>query len=165
MILGYGTQKFLETAKKAGVDGIIIPDLPVEEFQKYNDIFIKHDIDSIMLVSLTSSKERIKKIISNCRGFLYCISVKGVTGERKDIDPQFLKLLTDLRKLTEIPVCPGFGISNLNQVRELKNYCDGLIIGSKLSSIILESKSFQEGLVKLKIFTRDVNSILKTSKS
>ncbi len=161
MILRYGTDKFLEAACKAGVEGIIIPDLPVEEFNKYTDTFSRHHIDSILLVSLTSSEERIKKIISSCRGFLYCISVKGVTGERKRIDPEFLDLLISLRGLTDIPVCPGFGISNLEHVKELKNYCDGLIIGSRLSSLILESRSFKEGLTGLKIFASDVINILK----
>ncbi len=164
MILRYGTDKFLEAASKEGVEGIIIPDLPVEEFNKYIETFSKYNIDPILLVSLTSSEERIKKIISSCRGFLYCISVKGVTGERKRMDPEFLDLLISLRRLTDIPICPGFGISSLNHVKELKNHCDGLVIGSRLSSFILESKSFKEGLTRLKIFAADVNNILKNRK-
>ena len=163
MILRYGADKFLETAKKTGVDGIIIPDLPVEEFHIYNRIFLKNKIDPIMLISLTSSKARIRKIISKCRGFLYCISVKGVTGERKNIDPEFLKLLTCLRKLTDIPVCPGFGISNLDQVKILKTHCDGIIIGSRLSSMILESKDLQKGMARIEVFSKDINKILKYS--
>ncbi len=162
-VLRYGIDDFLRTANEVGVDGTIIPDLPVEELHKYKNNFYKYHIDPILLVSLTSGPERIREIIANCRGFLYCLSVKGVTGEQKNIDPELIKLLSYLRNLTEIPLCPGFGISNLDQIKELKNHCDGLIIGSKLSSIILESRNFKEGLKKLKDFTIGVNHKLKNS--
>jgi len=157
----YGLGKFLKKAENYGVDGLIIPDLPLEEFYNYKDVFNKSRIANIMLATLTSTRERLEKIANICSGFLYCVTVKGVTGARDDIDDQTRDFLINLRSITELPLAIGFGISNINQINKIKKYCDAVIIGSKILSILMESKTLKIGLEKLKYFLAEINRVLK----
>ncbi|MBM3707064.1 MAG: tryptophan synthase subunit alpha [Actinobacteria bacterium] len=157
----YGLGKFLKKAENYGVDGLIIPDLPLEEFYNYKDVFNKSRIANIMLATLTSTRERLEKIADICSGFLYCVTVKGVTGARDDIDDQTRDFLINLRSITELPLAIGFGISNINQINKIKKYCDAVIIGSKILSILMESKTLKIGLEKLKYFLAEINRVLK----
>ncbi|MCJ7665948.1 MAG: tryptophan synthase subunit alpha [Actinobacteria bacterium] len=152
----YGIEKFLSGAEKAGVDGIIIPDLPLEEFKKYKHFFDKSTIDNIMIASLTSGRERLAGIAAAGRGFIYCVSLKGVTGIRSglsDDDPDFLRVL---RSVTDLPLALGFGLSTAGQVSRIKNKCDGIIMGSKILDIILKSDDFDKGLKELERFCRGI---------
>jgi tryptophan synthase alpha chain len=160
----YGLEKFFKKATECGVDGLIIPDLPLEEFYAFRDYFRQSSIANIMLASLTTVTERLIKIAGISRGFLYCISIKGVTGARNNIDYEVKKFLMQLRKITDLPLALGFGISNLDQIREVKEYCDGIIIGSKLLSIIMDSLNIEAGLTEAAVFLKDLNSELKNLK-
>jgi tryptophan synthase alpha chain len=161
-IYRYGIEKFFKNAKKSGVSGVIIPDLPPEEFDIYKDYFNGAGIDNIMFASLTSGKERLKTVAEKGRGFVYCVSLKGVTGVRNDINPGIIRFLKDLRRITTLPLALGFGLSNREQIIRVKDYCDGIIIGSKILSLILETNSFKEGIKKVEDLTSSVVSILKT---
>ena len=158
----YGVDKFLKEAENSGVNGIIIPDLPPEEFDIYKNYFKGANIDNIMFASLTSGKERLRVVAKKSRGFIYCVSVKGVTGVRNSINPEIIRFLKDLRKITVLPLALGFGLSNKEQVIKVKDYCDGIIIGSKILSLILEAGSFREGIEKVKKFALNISDILKT---
>lgn len=160
-IYHYGTGRFLKKAKRAGVNGLIIPDLPLEEFTSYKSYFHKAGIDNIMLASLTSGKERLQAITEESRGFIYCISVKGVTGIRNSINPEVINFLRNLRKITSLPLALGFGLSSREQISQIKNYCDGIIIGSKILSLILKADSFEQGIKEVENFTLSISSILK----
>ncbi len=160
-VYGYGFERFLLKAKKSGTDGIIIPDLPIDEFYAYKKIFREINIDNIMLASLNSAEGRLREIAKECRGFLYCVSVKGVTGVRDQINEDVIDMLKKLKEITRLPLCPGFGISELAHIKSLIPYSDGIIIGSKLISMILESRDFDEGLKKIDEFLVGVNSVLK----
>jgi tryptophan synthase alpha chain len=160
-IYHYGPEKFLKNAESAGVNGLIVPDLPLEEFIYYESYFNRANIDSIMLASLTSGKERLKNIAEKSRGFIYCISVKGVTGVRSSISPEVINFLKNLRKITSLPLALGFGLSSKKQIDQIKDYCDGIIIGSKILSLILEAGSLEQGIRKVEDFTLGVNNILK----
>ncbi|MBC8499904.1 MAG: tryptophan synthase subunit alpha, partial [Candidatus Atribacteria bacterium] len=160
-IYHYGTGRFLKKAKEAGVNGLIIPDLPLEEFTSYKSYFHKAGIDNIMLASLTSGKERLQAITEESRGFIYCISVKGVTGIRNSINPEVINFLRNLRKITSLPLALGFGLSSREQISQIKNYCDGIIIGSKILSLILKADSFEQGIKEVENFTLSISSILK----
>ncbi len=161
-IYHYGLEKFLKNAESAGVNGLIIPDLPLEEFIGHESDFDRVNIDNIMFASLTSGKERLHTIAEKSRGFIYCISVKGVTGVRNSINSEVIDFLKNLRKVTSLPLALGFGLSNREQINEIKDYCDGIIIGSKILSLILEADSLEQGIRKVENFTLGVNNILKS---
>lgn len=161
IVYRYGIDRFLDNALKAGVDGLIIPDLPLEEFYNYMSISDYAHMDNIMLASLTSDDIRLHKISSVCRGFLYCVSVKGVTGIRKEMSRDVKNFLTRLRSITDLPLALGFGISNPDQISGIKDYCDGVIIGSKILSIIMEADGIKEGLDDLGKFMKKINNVLK----
>ena len=160
-IYRYGIDKFLKRASSAGVDGLIIADLPLEEFYNYKLFFDNSSIDKIMLASLTSSKERLYKISNICKGFLYCVAVKGVTGIRDGISSEVKDFLVKLRSITDLPLALGFGISNPEQINEVKKYCDAIIIGSKILSLLLDADDFNKGLSMVEGFIIKVNSVLK----
>ncbi len=161
-IYHYGLEKFLKNAESAGVNGLIIPDLPLEEFTCYESYFDKVSINNIMLASLTSGKDRLKDIAEKSRGFIYCISVKGVTGVRNSINSEVIGFLKNLRKVTSLPLALGFGLSSRDQIGRIKDYCDGIIIGSKILSLILEADNFSQGIGKVKDFTLKINNFLKS---
>lgn len=161
-IYHYGLEKFLKNAESTGVNGLIIPDLPLEEFICYESYFDRVNIDNIMLASLTSGKDRLKNIAEKSRGFIYCISVKGVTGIRSSISPEVINFLKKLRVVTSLPLALGFGLSSREQISQIKDYCDGIIIGSKILSMILEADSYEKGIRKVEDFTLKINNLLKS---
>jgi tryptophan synthase, alpha subunit len=161
IVLRFGIENFLLRSRETGVDGIIIPDLPLEEFYRYKYLFEKYNMCTILMVSLNTSMQRMKEIADNSRGFLYCVSAKGVTGERSEMGPEVKRFLSSLKRITDLPLCIGFGISNLNQVIEIKDYCDGIIIGSKISSIILNARTFHKGIKEAGNFAAGIIKVLK----
>ncbi|OQX22615.1 MAG: tryptophan synthase subunit alpha [Candidatus Altiarchaeales archaeon A3] len=136
LLYHYGLEKFVLQCSVNGIKGIIIPDLPVEESDELLNLCAQHDIDLIFLIAQTSTKERIKKISEKAGGFLYLISVLGVTGARENlnIEPKFIEdvrtVLKDIKK--EIPLALGFGISNANHINAIKDKVDGVIVGSAI---------------------------------
>lgn len=161
-VYNYGIEDFLKKCKRENVDGLIIPDLPLEEYWSFNHYFKRSKIDNIMLASLTSSNNRLKKIAEIGRGFLYCVSVKGITGIRPDLREEVKGFLTSLREITKLPLALGFGLSNKKQIAEIKDYCDGIIIGSKILSTVIENKDFGKALGEIESFTMEIEKILKS---
>tara|TARA_B100000900_G_scaffold356332_1_gene326062 strand:- start:399 stop:1238 length:840 start_codon:yes stop_codon:yes gene_type:complete len=130
-ILNYGFDNFCELASKAGVAGLIIPDLPLEEAYKFSEISSSYDIDLILLVAPTTPFERMKIISNNTKGFTYLVSVTGVTGERNKMENRVESLITKLKEISTNPVAVGFGISSPEHVNKVRNWgADGVIIGS-----------------------------------
>lgn len=138
-IFGFGTERFFDICAEIGVDGVIIPDMPYEEKDEIQPYADNHDIISISLITPTS-KDRIEKIASSARGFVYCVSSTGVTGMRSSFSTDFNEFISEIKKYTDIPCAIGFGISNAQQAREIKQYCDGVIIGSAIVNIIAENQ-------------------------
>lgn len=126
-----GVEKFLEEAAQSGVDGLIVPDIPLEERKELQDACIVNGIYLIPLVARTS-KNRIAKITENAKGFVYCVSTNGTTGERAGFDDKVTEYLQEVRNIVDIPMCIGFGISSKESVKEVKDYCDGVIVGSAI---------------------------------
>ncbi|MCL5770884.1 MAG: tryptophan synthase subunit alpha [Actinobacteria bacterium] len=157
----YGIDNFLNNASNAGADGLIIPDLPLEEFYNYKNYFQNSALDNILLASLNSSTERLKKISSLTQGFLYCVSVKGVTGVRNNIDSEVIEFLKRLKEITKVPLALGFGISTAEQVSKVKKYCDAVIMGSKILSILLQAGDFNKGLEIVSKLVYEINLTLK----
>jgi len=136
IIFSYGIENFVREAKKNGADGIIIPDLPLEEAQEILNITKKEDFPLIMLVAPTTSNIRLKKIISISDGFIYYVSLTGVTGTRTVLPTKIKENINKIKNITKIPLCVGFGISNEDQAKKISNLSDGIIVGSAIIKII-----------------------------
>lgn len=139
-IYSYGIAAFFEDANKAGVDGLIIPDLPIEEEEILSPYLESSSTELIRLVTLTSTKERIEQIASRGRGFIYAVTVTGITGTRVDFQEKVGEYLRSIRRVSPIPVLAGFGISTPEQVKEMSHYCDGVVVGSKIVELFHEHK-------------------------
>ncbi len=144
-ILQYGPDKFFFDCKVSGIDGVIIPDLPFEEQSEIRDVAEKHGIDIITLVSPTS-KDRVERIAKDAKGFIYCVSSLGVTGVRNEFRTDFDEFFSYINKVTDVPKAIGFGISTPDQIRKLKRYSDGLIVGSAIVRQIENSSNIEEAV-------------------
>ena len=136
LILHAGVDSFLEKAKKAGVQGIVVPDVPFEESETLRSAGKKYGIDAIQFVAPTTSEERMEKILKNAQGFIYAVSVTGITGARKEVGKESLELIGKVKKHSKIPVALGFGISEpLHAMEAINAGADGVIEGSNLVKI------------------------------
>jgi tryptophan synthase alpha chain len=137
-ILSYGTERFAARAQQAGVDGILVVDLPPEEAAELRQYTDPKNIDFISLIAPTTSTERVRMIASHASGFLYYISITGVTGTAK---PHVEEVATDIKRIrtvTALPLVVGFGISTPQQAKEIAPYADGIVIGSAVVRMIEE---------------------------
>ncbi|MFJ8266225.1 tryptophan synthase subunit alpha [Peribacillus asahii] len=130
-ILAYGIGQFVTDCVKAGIAGCIIPDVPVEEEGLFAPIQ-EAGIHLIRLVTLTSSKERIAEIAETAQGFIYAVTVTGITGAREAFGSEVGAYLEQVKEISPVPVLAGFGISTPEHVRSATKYCDGVIVGSKI---------------------------------
>ncbi len=138
-IYQYGLEKFSRDAATAGVDGVIISDLPPEEAADWKKAASGVGLDTIFLVAPTSTEERIKTIIASSSGFIYYVSVTGTTGARRTLPSGLLSSLKRIKQKTKKPVAVGFGVSMPEQVRRLSQWADGIIVGSALVRVIEEN--------------------------
>lgn len=137
-IFRYGTEKFFAQCKEYGIDGVIVPDLPYEEFEEISGEAEKNGVIPISLVTPVSFG-RTEKIAKSAKGFLYCVSSTGVTGVRENMNTDFSDLFANIRKYSNVPNILGFGISSAEQASHLKQYCDGIIVGSAIVRLIDEN--------------------------
>lgn len=142
-----GLEKFVIDAKAAGFSGAIVPDLPIDEASELAKIAAANDFKLILLVTPTTPRDRAMKIAQLSTGFLYCVSVVGITGERSQLPPDLLDQLRWLRTQTSLPLCVGFGISTPEHVRLLRDASDGIIVGSAIVRK-LEAKKPIDAVVK-----------------
>lgn len=131
-ILSYGMDAFAQACKETGVYGLIVPDVPLEESEMLKNAFLETDVALVQLVSLTSPPERIEKIVAAGEGFIYAVTVNGITGVRDGFDDQLEKYLKQLKDISPVPVLAGFGISTPEQVRSVGSLADGVIVGSAI---------------------------------
>ena len=137
MVYRRGVERFYREAHEAGVDGILIADMPVEESDEVVDVAARYGIDPIVLVTQTTSDKRMEKIVRRARGYLYLVSVLGVTGARERVSDEALALLARVRKHTKLPLALGFGISTPEHVKTCAAAgADGVIVGSAIVSIV-----------------------------
>jgi len=127
-----GPEKFIQQAKDAGFSGAIVPDLPVEESESLARLAAARDFKLIQLVTPTTPRDRAVRIAKLSTGFLYYVSVVGITGERARLPADLLEQLRWLRGQTDLPICVGFGISTPEHVAMLRDHVDGVIVGSAL---------------------------------
>ena len=130
-LLCFGFEHFCELASNAGVSGLIIPDLPLEEAYKFSKIVSNHSMDLVLLVAPTTPFERMKTISNHTKGFTYLVSVTGVTGERNKMESRVENLIAKLKEINNNPIAVGFGISTPEHVNKVREWgADGVIIGS-----------------------------------
>ncbi len=140
-ILRFGVDNFARAAREAGVDGVIAPDLPPEEAGALDAALRANDLDLIFLAAPTSTPERLRKIAEATRGFLYLVSVTGVTGARAQMANDLGDFVARVRALTAKPVCVGFGIANAESARQVAQIADGVIVGSALVAQIAHAEN------------------------
>ena len=135
-IFRMGEVEFCAAAHRAGVDGVIIPDLPPEEASTLLEVAPAHDLATIFLASPTSSPERMRLIASVSTGFIYCVSVTGVTGARTSLSEEVQPMIIELKKQTQKPICVGFGVSTSEQANAVARLADGVIVGSAIINVM-----------------------------
>lgn len=164
-LLHYGISEFCEDAEKAGVDGLIIVDLPPEEDAELQLATHKHGISMIRLVSPTTPDDRLEKILQNTSGFVYYISMAGVTGTKSITASSVVSYVNNIKRFTKLPVAVGFGIKTPEHVKEVAKFADAVVVGSAIVGKMGEyvktysSKSDPNQLVK------NVSDFVKTLRS
>lgn len=146
-IFAYGVKRFAMDAKKAGADGVLVVDLPPEEADELKKETDKNFIDLIFLLTPTSDAARIKLVAEKASGFIYYVSVAGVTGVRKVLSSDLKNNINAIKKNTALPISVGFGISTREQVKEVSGIADGVVVGSAIVKIIGNSEG-KKGFVK-----------------
>lgn len=140
-VFKYGTKKFCQDAKKVGISGLIIPDIPLEE--EHQEHFIKYcreaGLKNIRIISPASTDDRLKKNAQVANGFIYCTARQGITGTQKGLDPTITIFFKNTRKYFKIPIAVGFGISNKERVETIRSFADIVIIGSAIIDVINKS--------------------------
>lgn len=136
-IFKYGNEKFVEKCLQSGIDGLIVPELPFEERAELDDVIAERPIDLITLAAPTSG-DRLKKILPPAKGFIYCVSKAGVTGERSELSPDLKGFMIEVKAYTDKPRAIGFGISSPDMVKSVKAHCEGVIVGSALVRRLLD---------------------------
>jgi tryptophan synthase alpha chain len=155
-IFRYGVERFAKDAKDAGAAGVIVPDLPPEEAQDLIRSARGADLDTIFLLAPTSTRERIERVSEVSRGFVYYVSLTGVTGTRDSISSDIGASIAEIREVTSMPVCVGFGISKPEHVRKVSRFADGVIVGSALMGLIEKGLQDPECVAHVGAFVREL---------
>lgn len=133
----YGKERFMKQCAKAGIDGVIVPDVPFEEKRELADVCRENGIDLISMIAPTSD-ERIATIAKDAEGFLYCVSSMGVTGVRSEIKTDIAAMIQKVNAVTDIPCAVGFGISTPEQAEKMAALSDGVIVGSAIVKLVAQ---------------------------
>ena len=155
----FGINNFIKELKKNKVNGVIVVDLPPEEDNELCLPVIKNKIHFIKLATPTTNKERFKKIIKNSSGFIYYISITGITGANCKTNTKVKQEITNLKKLTKLPIAVGFGIKSKNDVNKLSKHADAVVVGSSIIKKIEDAQKKKYNKIKL------INYVLKYIKN
>jgi tryptophan synthase alpha chain len=155
-----GEAKFVESAREAGVDGLLVPDLPPEEGETLQKLTAEAGLCLTYLVAPTTTPERAKAIAAATTGFLYCISLKGVTGARAELPAELKAQIDGLRAATPKPLAVGFGVSRPDQARAVAAFADGVVIGSQLVKLIGEAPDDWERTARVGDYARAMREAL-----
>ncbi|CAL6331752.1 unnamed protein product [Bathycoccus prasinos] len=154
-----GVEKFVQQIADAGARGLLIPDVPLEETYETSKICSKYGIDLVLLSTPTTPTERARQIALNTKGFVYLVSVTGVTGMQTNVASRVEELVADLRKVTDEPIAVGFGVSNAGHAKQIVNWgADGVIVGSALVRALGEAASEEEGLKAFEEKAKEIRS-------
>ena len=157
MILHYGVKNFVTNCVKNGVDGLIVVDLQPEEDEELIENLKDSNIDLIRLITPTTNEERLKLILQNASGFLYFVSVTGITGQKSANLIELEKSIRKIKNFTDLPVVPGFGIKNATDVKNICKISDGAVVGSSIIKIIEDNLANKKEMIrKIDLFTKDL---------
>lgn len=160
-ILRRGIENYMTIIKDAGVHGLLVPDVPLEETETLRKEAQKHQIELVLLTTPTTPKERMNAIVEASQGFIYLVSSVGVTGTRESVNEHVQSLLQQIKEATSKPVAVGFGISKPEHVKQVAEWgADGVIVGSAMVKILGEAESPEQGLKELEVFTKSLKSAL-----
>ena len=146
----FGMEELTKASLESGVDGFIVPDLPIEESKELNDRLSEAGLALIQLVTPATPKDRIEMITNQSSGFIYAVTIKGVTGGEDALSADVTDYLKQVQEISKIPVCAGFGIREKSDVEMLANHVDGIIVGSAIVETIEQGNSPTEFLDQLK---------------
>lgn len=142
-VLKFGLEQFCSKCADVGIDGLIIPDLPPEEGHELEKSTRGHGLDLIYLLSPASTEERIQLVAGKASGFIYLVSLTGVTGARDELPQELEVFVARVRATTEKPLCVGFGVSTPEQAQRIAKVADGVIVGSRIIQLLDEDKSLK----------------------
>ncbi len=149
-VLAMGYQDFASAAAAAGAAGVIVPDLPPEEADPWRGAARDSGLDTIFLAAPPTPAERLRRILAASSGFVYYVSLTGVTGSGLELDPTLLAAVSAVRRAAQLPVAVGFGVARPEQARALARVADGVIVGSALMRLMLECRSPAQGLEQVR---------------
>jgi tryptophan synthase alpha chain len=143
-VFQFGTEKFVKEASEAGVAGVIIPDLIPDEAHDFISYAKKYRLDTIFLLAPTSTEERIKKVIRASTGFIYYVSITGITGAQIHMDTAMKATLSSIRSMTSKPIAVGFGITSPEEASSVSKLADGVIVGSAIVRLIMSGSDVKD---------------------
>ena len=158
-VFSYGLEEFCGACSRSGIDGLIIPDLPAEEGSALEAVTQRYSLDLIYLLAPTSTEERIRLVAERSRGFIYLVSITGVTGARESLPANLEEFVAKVRKVAAQPLCIGFGISNPDQAKQVAQIADGVIVGSR----IIQLMEGDESMAQVTELTRELRCALDQS--
>ena len=161
-IFQFGLEDFFKKCNKTGIDGLIIVDLPPEENNYIEKYTRKYNVHNIRLLTPTTNQERLKDILKHTNGFLYYISVMGITGTKKPSITEVKKSVKKIKKFSKLPVCVGFGITSKNQIKDINKFSDGCVIGSVIIKYI---EDFSNGLLTESKMLHNISDFLAKLKN
>jgi tryptophan synthase alpha chain len=156
-IYKYGLAKFCHDCVASGIDGLIVPDLLPEEGDELGNLAGKSGVDLIYFLAPTSVEERINLVAGKARGFIYLVSIAGITGARNELPPDLGSFIGKIKQIAKQPVCVGFGISSPEQAAQIAKTADGVIIGSKLVQLM---ETDDTAMTKTQLFIRETRKAL-----
>ena len=151
-----GVQQFAKRMVENGGVGVITPDLTIEESETWIQATNEEALDRVYVVAPSSSDERLKKVSSQCSGFIYAASLMGVTGARTSLASSARELVSRLRKHSDLPIAVGLGVSNAEQARDVASFADGVIVGSAFISLVQNASNEKEGVEKVRVLAREL---------
>ncbi|MBN3040387.1 MAG: tryptophan synthase subunit alpha [Candidatus Omnitrophica bacterium] len=155
-IYRYGLKKFFLKMKQLGVTAVTVVDLPLEESKEYIELARNFDIETVFFATPTTSKQRLVKIVRQSRGFLYYISVTGITGPRNLQYSPLIKYIKQIKSISKIPVCVGFGIHSRAQIKKICSFSDGVIVGSSIVRFIEDNYQKSNFLDRLQSYVKSL---------
>lgn len=158
LLLRRGVGRFCLDAKAAGIDGLIIPDVPTDEADELLEATGMAGLDLVQFVAPTSPSDRIRRAAEMASGFLYCVSLTGVTGARAELPTRFREVVQEAKRVSATPVCVGFGISRPEQVRDVAAIADGVIVGSAFVKICGEGLPTEELVTKISAYAAELKA-------
>lgn len=161
LVFRYGLEKFIKDAADAGVDGLLVLDLPPDEAGEYHRLMEKYGLCPIYLIAPTTPEERIRFIVSKAKGFIYYVSREGVTGMRSGIPESLPTMVNLIKKYTTLPVAVGFGISNPEQAKLVAGYADAVVVGSAVVDKIGKLGKSPEMIQTVVNFVKELSSAVR----